>query len=186
MIMAGLSRCRPFWPDPSVPAPKVPCVNPDLCPAIGVGRLISDLVAKAKKRMDLIEENCLSAVELMVRFAAVGHPFSKAPSLLSSRNPGPLAVGIRVIADETAYGRGHRRAPQGYGPNGLICRKYAAILAVAGDHSRSNPAVTSLDSAPGLAKVIAPVSACFAPRTSHHGRSENGRQVPFQPFPLLR
>ena len=60
---------------------------------------------KAKKRLDLLEEQLPDAVELMVRSLRVGHPFSSAVSIVAKEIPDPLGTEFGVIADEAAYGR---------------------------------------------------------------------------------
>ena len=60
---------------------------------------------KAKKRMDLVEEQLPDAVELMVRSLRVGHPFSSAIQIVAKEVPDPLGTEFGMIADESAYGR---------------------------------------------------------------------------------
>ena len=72
---------------------------------IGVGAVFFWISSKAKKRMDMIEEQLPDAVELMVRSLRVGHPFTSAISIVSKEIQDPLASEFGVIADETAYGR---------------------------------------------------------------------------------
>ena len=72
---------------------------------ISVGAVFFWISSKAKKRMDMIEEQLPDAVELMVRSLRVGHPFTSAISIVSKEIQDPLASEFGVIADETAYGR---------------------------------------------------------------------------------
>ena len=72
---------------------------------IGVGAVYFWINNKAKKRMDLIEEQLPDAVELMVRSLRVGHPFSSAIQIVAKEAEDPLATEFGIIADESAYGR---------------------------------------------------------------------------------
>jgi len=59
---------------------------------------------KAKKRMNLFEEQLPDAVELMVRSLRVGHPFSSAINIVAKEVPDPLGTEFGLIADDAAYG----------------------------------------------------------------------------------
>lgn len=72
---------------------------------MGVGGVYMWIAKKAKKRMDMIEEQLPDAVELMVRSLRVGHPISSAIGIVAKEAPDPLGTEMGVIADETAYGR---------------------------------------------------------------------------------
>ncbi|MEO0484861.1 MAG: type II secretion system F family protein [Pseudomonadota bacterium] len=72
---------------------------------MGVAGVYIWISAKAKKRMDMIEEQLPDAVELMVRSLRVGHPFSSALQIVAKEVPDPLASEFGLIADESAYGR---------------------------------------------------------------------------------
>ena len=72
---------------------------------MGVGAVYFWISRKAKKRMDLVEEQLPDAVELMVRSLRVGHPFSSAIQIVSKEVPDPLGTEFGMIADESAYGR---------------------------------------------------------------------------------
>lgn len=72
---------------------------------IGFGGVYVWVNKKAKKRLDLLEEQLPDAVELMVRSLRVGHPFSSAVSIVAKEIPDPLGTEFGVIADEAAYGR---------------------------------------------------------------------------------
>lgn len=72
---------------------------------MGVGGVFVWVNGKAKKRMDLIEEQLPDAVELMVRSLRVGHPFSSAIAIVAQEIPDPLGTEMGVISDEAAYGR---------------------------------------------------------------------------------
>jgi len=73
--------------------------------AMGIGGVYIWVKNKAKKRLDMIEEQLPDAVELMVRSLRVGHPFSAALTIVSKEAPDPLGSEMGVIADESAYGR---------------------------------------------------------------------------------
>ena len=72
---------------------------------MGVGGVFVWVNKKAKKRMDMIEEQLPDAVELMVRSLRVGHPFSSAIGIVAKEVPDPLGSEIGMISDEAAYGR---------------------------------------------------------------------------------
>lgn len=72
---------------------------------IGFGGVYVWVNKKAKKRLDLLEEQLPDAVELMVRSLRVGHPFSSAVSIVAKEIPDPLGTEFGVISDEAAYGR---------------------------------------------------------------------------------
>ena len=72
---------------------------------MGVGGVYMWVNKKAKKRMDLMNEQLPDAVELMVRSLRVGHPFSSAIGIVSKEVPDPLGTEFGMIADEAAYGR---------------------------------------------------------------------------------
>lgn len=60
---------------------------------------------KAKKRLDMIEEQLPDAIDLIVRGLRVGHPFIQALSAAAKEIPDPLGSELGLIADEAAYGR---------------------------------------------------------------------------------
>jgi tight adherence protein B len=72
---------------------------------MGVGAVYFWVSKKAKKRLDMIEEQLPDAVELMVRSLRVGHPFSSAIQIVAKEVPDPLGSEFGMIADEAAYGR---------------------------------------------------------------------------------
>ena len=72
---------------------------------MGIGGVFVWVNKKAKKRMDMIEEQLPDAVELMVRSLRVGHPFSSAIGIVAKEVPDPLGSEIGMISDEAAYGR---------------------------------------------------------------------------------
>ncbi|WP_323042458.1 type II secretion system F family protein [Gemmobacter sp.] len=72
---------------------------------MGFGSVYVWVNKKAKKRLDLLEEQLPDAVELMVRSLRVGHPFSSAIGIVAKEIPDPLGTEFGVISDEAAYGR---------------------------------------------------------------------------------
>ena len=72
---------------------------------MGVGAVFFWVNKKAKKRLDMIEEQLPDAVELMVRSLRVGHPFSSAIQIVAKEVADPLGSEFGMIADEAAYGR---------------------------------------------------------------------------------
>lgn len=72
---------------------------------MGVGAVFMWVNKKAKKRLDMIEEQLPDAVELMVRSLRVGHPFSSAIQIVAKEVADPLGTEFGMIADEAAYGR---------------------------------------------------------------------------------
>jgi tight adherence protein B len=72
---------------------------------MGVGAVYFWVSKKAKKRIDMIEEQLPDAVELMVRSLRVGHPFNSAIQIVAREVPDPLGTEFGMISDEAAYGR---------------------------------------------------------------------------------
>jgi tight adherence protein B len=73
--------------------------------AMGVGSIWFWVSKKAKKRMDMIEEQLPDAIDLIVRGLRVGHPFIHALSAAAREIPDPLGSELGLIADEAIYGR---------------------------------------------------------------------------------
>ncbi len=73
--------------------------------AMGVGGVYTWVASKAKKRMEMVQEQLPEAVELMVRSLRVGHPFSSAVAIVAREVPDPLGTEMGIISDEAAYGR---------------------------------------------------------------------------------
>ena len=73
--------------------------------AMGVGAVYVWVNNKAKKRIELLEEQLPDAIELMVRSLRVGHPFASAINIVAKEVSDPLGSEFGVIADESAYGR---------------------------------------------------------------------------------
>jgi tight adherence protein B len=71
---------------------------------MGVGGVYTWVNNKAKKRMNLFEEQLPDAVELMVRSLRVGHPFSNAVNIVAAEVQDPLGTEFGLIADEATYG----------------------------------------------------------------------------------
>jgi tight adherence protein B len=80
-------------------------VKAALSVVMGVGAVYLWVNNKAKKRMNLVEEQLPDAVELMVRSLRVGHPFNSAIQIVAKEVPDPLGSEFGMIADENAYGR---------------------------------------------------------------------------------
>ena len=72
---------------------------------MGIGGVYMWVNHRAKKRLNMIEEQLPDAVELMVRSLRLGHPFSSAITIVSKEIKDPLATEFGLIADENAYGR---------------------------------------------------------------------------------
>jgi len=71
---------------------------------MGYGAVYTWLRGKAKKRLDLFQEQLPDAVELIVRSLKVGHPFSSAIANVATEMPDPLGTEFGVLADESTYG----------------------------------------------------------------------------------
>jgi tight adherence protein B len=82
-----------------------PAVRVIISIVMGVGGVYFWVNKKAKKRMELLEEQLPDSIELMVRSLRVGHPFSAAVGIVAKEIPDPLGSEFGVIADEAAYGR---------------------------------------------------------------------------------
>jgi tight adherence protein B len=82
-----------------------PAVRVLIALVMGVGGVYFWVNKKAKKRMELLEEQLPDSIELMVRSLRVGHPFSAAIGIVAKEIPDPLGSEFGVIADEAAYGR---------------------------------------------------------------------------------
>jgi tight adherence protein B len=82
-----------------------PAVRVVISIVMGVGGVYFWVNKKAKKRMELLEEQLPDSIELMVRSLRVGHPFSAAVGIVAKEIPDPLGSEFGVIADEAAYGR---------------------------------------------------------------------------------
>ncbi len=80
-------------------------IRAGLSVAMGVGAVWFWVSSKAKKRLDLIEEQLPDAIDLIVRALRVGHPFSHALAGAAKEIPDPLGSELGLIADEAAYGR---------------------------------------------------------------------------------
>jgi len=71
---------------------------------MGYGAVYVWLSSKAKKRMDLFEEQLPDAVELMVRSLRVGHPFASSVNIVSQEMPDPLGTEFGILVDEANFG----------------------------------------------------------------------------------
>lgn len=73
--------------------------------AMGIGAIWIWVSNKAKKRLDMIEEQLPDAIDLLVRGLRVGHPFAHALASAAAEIPDPLGTELGLIADEVSYGR---------------------------------------------------------------------------------
>lgn len=103
MIMAGVSVFA--FLGLTIGTEAEPAVRILIAIAMGVGGVYVWVARKAKKRMDLMDEQLPDAVELMVRSLRVGHPFSSAIAIVAKEVADPLGTEFGMIADEAAYGR---------------------------------------------------------------------------------
>lgn len=103
MIMAGLSVFS--FIGLTIGTSAEPAVRGLIAVAMGIGGVYVWVSRKAKKRMDLMDEQLPDAVELMVRSLRVGHPFTSAVAIVSREVADPLGTEFGMIADEAAYGR---------------------------------------------------------------------------------
>ncbi|MEM9011872.1 MAG: type II secretion system F family protein [Pseudomonadota bacterium] len=71
---------------------------------IGYGAMFVWLRNKAKKRIELFEEQLPDAVELIVRSLRVGHPIGHSISVVSQEMPDPIGTEFGLISDESTYG----------------------------------------------------------------------------------
>ena len=102
-IMAGLSVFS--FLGLTIGTEAAPPVRAAIAVAMGVGGVFFWVNKKAKKRIELMEEQLPDAVELMVRSLRVGHPFASAIGIVSKEIPDPLGTEFGMIGDEAAYGR---------------------------------------------------------------------------------
>ena len=103
LIMAGLSVFS--FLGLTIGTDAEPAVRALIAVAMGVGGVYTWVAKKAKKRMDLMDEQLPDAVELMVRSLRVGHPFTSAVAIVAREVADPLGTEFGMIADEAAYGR---------------------------------------------------------------------------------
>ncbi|MEM7543922.1 MAG: type II secretion system F family protein [Pseudomonadota bacterium] len=59
---------------------------------------------KAKRRLQMFEEQLPDAVDLIVRSLRIGHPFSSAVNIVAQEMQDPLGSEFGIIADESTYG----------------------------------------------------------------------------------
>lgn len=59
---------------------------------------------KAKRRLQMFEEQLPDAIDLIVRSLRIGHPFSAAVNIVAQEMPDPLGTEFGIIADESTYG----------------------------------------------------------------------------------
>ncbi|MDF1804126.1 type II secretion system F family protein [Thalassovita sp.] len=104
MMIMGLLSVVAFF-GLTVGTDTSPPLRMALSGAMGIGGVYFWVNGKAKKRMNMIEEQLPDAVELMVRSLRVGHPFSSAIQIVAKEVADPLATEFGMIADEAQYGR---------------------------------------------------------------------------------
>lgn len=73
--------------------------------AMGIGSIWFWVSGKAKKRLNMVEEQLPDAIDLIVRGLRVGHPFVHALAAAAKEIPEPLGTELGLIADEASYGR---------------------------------------------------------------------------------
>jgi tight adherence protein B len=93
------------WIALSMATEAAPALKGGLSSAMGIGGVWFWVSKKAKKRMDMIEEQLPDAIDLIVRGLRVGHPFIHALSAAAREIPDPLGSELGLIADEASYGR---------------------------------------------------------------------------------
>ena len=103
LIMIGLSILA--YGGLTIGTEASPIVRVGIAIGMGVGGVYFWVNGKAKKRMDLLDEQLPDAVELMVRSLRVGHPFSSAIANVAKEVADPLGTEFGVIGDEASYGR---------------------------------------------------------------------------------
>ncbi len=103
LIMIGLSVLA--FGGLTIGTEASPIVRVGIAIGMGVGGVYFWVNGKAKKRMDLLDEQLPDAVELMVRSLRVGHPFSSAIANVAKEVADPLGTEFGVIGDEASYGR---------------------------------------------------------------------------------
>lgn len=94
-----------IWLALTVMTEAAPALKGGLAAAGGIGGIWFWVSKKAKKRMDMIEEQLPDAIDLIVRGLRVGHPFIHALSAAAREIPDPLGSELGLIADEASYGR---------------------------------------------------------------------------------
>jgi tight adherence protein B len=77
---------------------------------IGYSALYLWLRSKARRRIELIEEQLPDALDLMVRSLRVGHPITSAIGIVAREMPDPIGTEFGLLADEATYGIGINEA----------------------------------------------------------------------------
>ncbi|QIE57222.1 type II secretion system F family protein [Pikeienuella piscinae] len=72
--------------------------------ALGYATVFLWLRNRAKRRLQLFEEQLPDAIDLIVRSLRIGHPFTAAIGIIAQEMPDPLGTEFGVISDENAYG----------------------------------------------------------------------------------
>ncbi len=102
MIMVGLGVFSFFMLTMFTDAALI--IRVGVSAAMGYSAVFVWLSNKAKKRVDLFEEQLPDAVELIVRSLRVGHPFSSSINIVAEEMADPLGSEFGMIADEATYG----------------------------------------------------------------------------------
>lgn len=72
--------------------------------ALGYATVFLWLRNKAKRRLQMFEEQLPDAVDLIVRSLRIGHPFTSAVNIVAQEMQDPLGSEFGIIADESTYG----------------------------------------------------------------------------------
>lgn len=72
--------------------------------ALGYAAVFIWLRNRARRRLQLFEEQLPDALDLIVRSLRIGHPFSAAVTIVAEELSDPLGSEFGIIADENAYG----------------------------------------------------------------------------------
>ena len=81
-----------------------PIVRLTVAALIGYAALYLWLRGKARRRIELIEEQLPDALDLMVRSLRVGHPINSAVGIVAREMPDPIGTEFGLLADEATYG----------------------------------------------------------------------------------
>lgn len=88
----------------SIATPASLAVRVVVALALGYATVFIWLRNRAKRRLELFEEQLPDALDLIVRSLRIGHPLSAAIGIIAEEMPDPLGSEFGVIADESAYG----------------------------------------------------------------------------------
>ena len=88
----------------TVATPAGPLVRGAVALALGYVCVFIWLRNKARRRLQMFEEQLPDAVDLIVRSLRIGHPFTSAVNIVAQEMPDPLGSEFGIIADESTYG----------------------------------------------------------------------------------